>query len=124
MHEAKSSEPEVPLTLRRVKIFITTYIDKSTTMTPRALESHGETLTTVGTIPRYLERAEAHFRLTTGHYFLEVYLHWLLTRHAHSARRDSDHCSDELDEHPTDDVVNRYFDSQRQMAKKSSTWVG
>ncbi|GFU15776.1 uncharacterized protein TNCV_2367451 [Trichonephila clavipes] len=38
-----------------------------------------KTLTTVGPIPRHLERAEAVARLhlTTGHDFLGVYLHWL-----------------------------------------------
>ncbi|GFU70234.1 uncharacterized protein TNCV_903761 [Trichonephila clavipes] len=38
-----------------------------------------ETLAPVGPIPRHLERAEAvaRFRLTTGHDFLGVYLHWL-----------------------------------------------
>ncbi|GFS55999.1 reverse transcriptase [Trichonephila clavipes] len=38
-----------------------------------------ETLVTVGPIPRHLERADAvaRFRLTTGHDFLGVYLHWL-----------------------------------------------
>ncbi|GFT21887.1 uncharacterized protein TNCV_3179831 [Trichonephila clavipes] len=38
-----------------------------------------ETLAFMGPIPRHLERAEAVacFRLTTGHDFLGVYLHWL-----------------------------------------------
>ncbi|GFT60103.1 reverse transcriptase [Trichonephila clavipes] len=38
-----------------------------------------KTLATVGPNPRYLESAEvvAHFRLTTGHDPLGVYLHWL-----------------------------------------------
>ncbi|GFW63144.1 reverse transcriptase [Trichonephila clavipes] len=38
-----------------------------------------KTLTTVGSIPRHLERtkAVARFRLTTGHDFLGVYIHWL-----------------------------------------------
>ncbi|GFV43909.1 hypothetical protein TNCV_1530831 [Trichonephila clavipes] len=35
-------------------------------------------LATMGLIPRHLEKAgaAARFRLTTGHHFLGVYLHW------------------------------------------------
>ncbi|GFX99199.1 reverse transcriptase [Trichonephila clavipes] len=68
-----------------------------------------------GFIPRHLERAEAValFRLTTGHDFLGVYLHWLgvaanegcpISGHA---RMDGDHliqCPG-LDEYPADDIV-------------------
>ncbi|GFU68140.1 hypothetical protein TNCV_248041 [Trichonephila clavipes] len=37
-----------------------------------------DTLATIGSIPRYLERAEAVVRFcqTSGHDFLEVYFHW------------------------------------------------
>ncbi|GFV16898.1 reverse transcriptase [Trichonephila clavipes] len=79
---AESSQPEVPLTLRRAKNIISTHIDKYTAMIQKTMSFRKpwETLATVGPIPRHLERAEAigHFRLTTGHYFWEyVYLHWL-----------------------------------------------
>ncbi|GFV36739.1 reverse transcriptase [Trichonephila clavipes] len=79
--EAGSSQLEVPLTLRRSlfshslsNILNVLPVPKKTT----ALESH-EKLATVGPIPRPPKRAEAvaHFRLTTGHDLLEVYLHWL-----------------------------------------------
>ncbi|GFV46942.1 uncharacterized protein TNCV_3033391 [Trichonephila clavipes] len=77
---AESTQLEVPLTLRRAKSTISTHIDKYTTITQkrRVLESHGK-LAIVGPITRHLERTEsiACFRLTTGHDFLGVYLHWL-----------------------------------------------
>ncbi|GFW49950.1 hypothetical protein TNCV_2315321 [Trichonephila clavipes] len=49
-----------------------------------------ETLAAVSPILRHMERAEAvtRFRLTTGHNFLGVYVHWLgvaANRPAHSA---------------------------------------
>ncbi|GFV54220.1 reverse transcriptase [Trichonephila clavipes] len=116
--KAKSPQPQVPLTLRNKNI-ISTFTDKYTTVTPK-LKSLGklwETLATEGSIPRHLERAKAvaHFRLTTGHDFLGVYLHWLdlaadeacpLCDHA---RMDGDHllqCT-RLDEYSTDDIVSR-----------------
>ncbi|GFT84986.1 uncharacterized protein TNCV_2507821 [Trichonephila clavipes] len=73
-HGAESTQPEVPLSLRRAKSIISTHIDKNTAMTQKT-KSFGkpwETLATVGPIPRHLERAEvvARFRLTTGHDFL------------------------------------------------------
>ncbi|GFW52931.1 uncharacterized protein TNCV_2395101 [Trichonephila clavipes] len=77
----KSSQPEVPLTLRRAKSIISTIIDKYTAVTqnPKSLEKTWETLAIVGPILRHLERVKtvALFRLTTGHDFLGVYLHWL-----------------------------------------------
>ncbi|GFT06770.1 reverse transcriptase [Trichonephila clavipes] len=71
----------------------------------------------------HLERSEAvaRFRLTTGHDFLGVYLHWLgvnanqaypLCGHA---RMDGDHllqCTG-LDEYPIDDIVSRYWEARR-----------
>ncbi|GFT53207.1 uncharacterized protein TNCV_4233061 [Trichonephila clavipes] len=90
---AESTQPEVPLTLRRAKSIISTYNDKYTAITQKT-KSFGKpwvTLVTGGPIPRHLERAEAvvHFRLTTGHDFLGVFLHTglvrLLTRSTHSA---------------------------------------
>ncbi|GFV99472.1 uncharacterized protein TNCV_5078361 [Trichonephila clavipes] len=86
---AESSQPEVSLPLRRAKSIISTFIDKYTTVAQKT-KSYGkpwETLTTVGTIPRHLERANAvaRFHLTTGHEFLAVYLHWLGLAAAHSA---------------------------------------
>ncbi|GFW08450.1 reverse transcriptase [Trichonephila clavipes] len=76
---AESIQPEVPLTLRSSKSIFSTHIDKYTVMTPKT-KSFGkpwETLTTVGPIPRHLERAEAvaRFRLTNEHDFSGVYLH-------------------------------------------------
>ncbi|GFV28060.1 uncharacterized protein TNCV_187361 [Trichonephila clavipes] len=76
---AELTQLDVPFTLRRAKNIISTQIDKYTVMTQKT-KSFGkpwETLDTVGPIPRHLERAEGvvRFRLTTGHDFLEVYLH-------------------------------------------------
>ncbi|GFU07437.1 reverse transcriptase [Trichonephila clavipes] len=93
-----------------------------------------ETLATVGSIPRHLERSEAVvlFRITTGHNFLGVYLHWLgmaaneTCPHCSRARMDSNpllHCTG-LVEYPTDDIVSRYWEVRRQMVKKPSTDVG
>ncbi|GFW89867.1 reverse transcriptase [Trichonephila clavipes] len=93
-----------------------------------------ETLATLGPVARRLERAEAvaRFRLTTGHKFLEVYLHWLglttgevcpLCGHA---RMDGNHllqCTG-LDEYPTDDIVSWYWEARCQMVRKQSTGVG
>ncbi|GFV36675.1 reverse transcriptase [Trichonephila clavipes] len=133
---AESSEQEVPLTLRRAKSIISTSIDKYTIVTQKTkiLGKLWETLTTVGPIPRNLERAEAvaHFRLTTGHDFLEVYIHWL----GHAANEDGPVCSHArmdgnhllqctgLDEYPTDDIVSQYWKARRQMVKKPSMGVG
>ncbi|GFV59179.1 uncharacterized protein TNCV_2339201 [Trichonephila clavipes] len=76
---AESTQPEVPLTLRRAESIISTSIDKYTAMTQKtkSFRKPWETQATVDPIPRHLERAEAvaRFRLTTGHDFLEVYLH-------------------------------------------------
>ncbi|GFS81336.1 uncharacterized protein TNCV_1225211 [Trichonephila clavipes] len=78
---AESSQPEVLLTLRTVKGIISIYTDKCTAVThkTKSLGKPWETLGTVGPIPRHLERDDgvARFRLTTGHDFLGVYLHWL-----------------------------------------------
>ncbi|GFT85164.1 reverse transcriptase [Trichonephila clavipes] len=133
---AKSTQPEVPLTLRRAKSIISTYIDKYTAMTQKT-KSFGkpwETLATVCPIPRHLERAKAVacFRLTTGHDFLGVYLHWLgvaaneVCPICGHARMDDDHllqCTG-LDEYLADDIVSRYWEVRRQMVKKLSTGVG
>ncbi|GFS95051.1 reverse transcriptase [Trichonephila clavipes] len=84
---------------------------------PRALESHGK-LAIVGPIPRPLDRAEAvaRFRLTTGHDFLGVYLHWLGLAADEActlcgyARMNGDRllqCTG-LDGYPTDNIVGRY----------------
>ncbi|GFU56064.1 reverse transcriptase [Trichonephila clavipes] len=81
-------------------------------------------------IPRNLKRAEpvARIRLTTGHDFLRVYLHWLgvaanvacpLCGHA---RIDDDHlpqCTG-LGEYPAVDIISRYWEAWRQMVKKPS----
>ncbi|GFV22337.1 reverse transcriptase [Trichonephila clavipes] len=76
---AELSQLEVPLTIKRVKSIISTFIDKYTTTTQKtkSLGKLSETLATVGPIPKHLEIAEAvaRFRLTTRHYFLGVYLH-------------------------------------------------
>ncbi|GFU48661.1 hypothetical protein TNCV_1440231 [Trichonephila clavipes] len=76
--ESKLSQTEVPLTLGGAKIIITTYIDKCTTTTKKTknIGKPCETLITVGTIPRHMERADAValFHLTTGHEPLVVYL--------------------------------------------------
>ncbi|GFW84267.1 reverse transcriptase [Trichonephila clavipes] len=67
------------------------------------------------------------FRLTTGHDFLGVYLHWLglavdetYPLYGH-ARMDGDHllqCAG-LDKYPTDDVVSRNCGAQRQMVREA-----
>ncbi|GFV15859.1 reverse transcriptase [Trichonephila clavipes] len=64
----ESTQPEVPLTLKRAKIIISTHIDKYTAMTQKT-NSFGKpwkTLATVSPIPRHLERAEAVVRLTAN----------------------------------------------------------
>ncbi|GFU95546.1 reverse transcriptase [Trichonephila clavipes] len=92
-----------------------------------------ETLATVGPIPRHPERVVvvASFRLTTGHDFLEVYLHWLgmaandTCSHCGHARMDGDHlpqCTG-LSEYPADGI-SRYWEAGRQMVKKQSTGIG
>ncbi|GFV49146.1 reverse transcriptase [Trichonephila clavipes] len=100
---------------------ISTSIDKYTSVTQKtkSLGKRQEILVNVGPIPRHPERAEAvaRFRLTTGHDFLGVYLHWLgLTANeacrlcGMDARMDSDvllQCTG-LDEYPTDEFVSRY----------------
>ncbi|GFY14259.1 hypothetical protein TNCV_3614481 [Trichonephila clavipes] len=87
--EPSHSNRKSPLTLRRTKSTIYTFIDNYTIVTQKtkSLGKPWETLATVGLISRHLERAEAvaHLCLTTGHDFLGVYLNWLLTRPAHSA---------------------------------------
>ncbi|GFS65553.1 reverse transcriptase [Trichonephila clavipes] len=99
----------------------------------KSLGKPWKTLDIMGPIPRHLEKvkAVARFRLTTGHDFLGVYLYWIdlavdeacpLCGHA---RMDGDHlleCTG-LDEYPTDDVVSRYWETQRQMVKKPSMGV-
>ncbi|GFV92402.1 reverse transcriptase [Trichonephila clavipes] len=90
-----------------------------------------ETLATVGPIPRHLERAEAvaRFRLTTGHDFLGIYLHWLgmaandacpLCGHARMGGVHLLQCT-ELDGYWADNFVSRYWEARRQMVKKPST---
>ncbi|GFW98887.1 reverse transcriptase [Trichonephila clavipes] len=78
---AESFQPEVPLILRSARSIISTSIDKYTIANQKTknLGKPWETLATVGSIPKHMERAEAvdRFRLTTGHEFLGVYLHWL-----------------------------------------------
>ncbi|GFU78287.1 reverse transcriptase [Trichonephila clavipes] len=74
----------------------------------------GQMGNSVGPIPRHLRRAEAVacFRLTTGHNFFGVYLHWLGLAADEAcplcgcARRDGDHLLQwtGLDEYPTDDI--------------------
>ncbi|GFV44222.1 reverse transcriptase [Trichonephila clavipes] len=65
--------------------------------------------------------ARALFRLTNGHDFLGVYLHWLglaadeacpLCVHT---RMDGDHLLQYtgLDEYPNDDIVSRYWEARR-----------
>ncbi|GFX65039.1 reverse transcriptase [Trichonephila clavipes] len=93
-----------------------------------------ETLATVGPIPRHLERSEAVacFRLTTGHDFLGVYLHWLAVDTNEvcpicgHARKDGVHLLQRsgFDEYPADDIVSRYWETGRQVVKKPSTDVG
>ncbi|GFU59303.1 reverse transcriptase [Trichonephila clavipes] len=74
-----TSQPEVPLTLRRAKSIISPYIDNCTAVTQKykSLGKSWETLGTVGPIPRHLERAEtvARFHLNTRHEVLGVHLH-------------------------------------------------
>ncbi|GFV99902.1 reverse transcriptase [Trichonephila clavipes] len=73
-----------------------------------------------------------HFRLTTEHDFLRVYLHWLgvaangacpICGHA---RMDGDQllqCTG-LDEYPVDGIVSRNSETRCQMVKKPSTGIG
>ncbi|GFS71652.1 reverse transcriptase [Trichonephila clavipes] len=117
-------------------LIISTHTGKYTAMTQKtkSFRKPWETLATVSPISRHLERAEAvaRFRLTTRHYFLGVYLHWLgvaaneacpLCGHA---RMDSDHLLryTGLDEYTAYDIVSRYWEARRQMVKKPSTGVG
>ncbi|GFV38070.1 reverse transcriptase [Trichonephila clavipes] len=84
----------------------------------------GESLQTLGPIPRHLETAEAvvRFRLTTGHDFLGVYLHWLGVAANEACPLT---CSNALDSMNTRliDIVRRYWEARRQMVKKPSTGV-
>ncbi|GFS87676.1 reverse transcriptase [Trichonephila clavipes] len=128
----ESTQPEVPLTLRRANSIIFTHIDKYT-----AITSHGkpwETLATVDPISRHLERAEtvACFHLTTGYDFLGVYLHWLrvavnedspLCGHARMADNHLPQCTG-LDEYSADDIISRLWEARRQMVKKPSSGNG
>ncbi|GFU55912.1 hypothetical protein TNCV_3971691 [Trichonephila clavipes] len=67
-------------------------------------------------IPRLLERAEvvAHFRLTTGYDFLEVYLHCL---------RLAVDFAYPLCGHATDNIVSQYWKTRRKIVKMPSTGV-
>ncbi|GFV00130.1 reverse transcriptase [Trichonephila clavipes] len=136
MQGATSSQLEVPLTFRREKSTISTFIDKYTTMTQKtkSLGKSWETLASLGPIPRHLERPESvtRFHITAGHHFLGVYLHWLGLAADETcllcgyARNDSYHllqCTG-LDEYLTDDIVSGYREARRQMVKKLSTGVG
>ncbi|GFU49897.1 reverse transcriptase [Trichonephila clavipes] len=132
----ESTQQEVPLTLRRARGIISPYIEKYTAMNqkPNCFGKSWETLATVGPIPRYLKRAEAvaRFRLTSGHDFLGVYLHWLgvaanevcpLCGHA---RMGGDHllqCTG-LVEYPADDIISQYWEARCQMVKKLSSGFG
>ncbi|GFV15734.1 reverse transcriptase [Trichonephila clavipes] len=121
-----------PLDSQKSKEHISAFIDKYTIVTQKtkSLGKPWEILATVSSIQRHLERAKAvtRFRLTSGHDFLGVYLHWLglaaneaCTLCGH-ARVDGDHlfqCTG-LYEYPTDDIVSRYSEARRQMVKKSS----
>ncbi|GFX97363.1 reverse transcriptase [Trichonephila clavipes] len=127
---------KVPLTFKRAKSIISTHIDQYTAMTQR-MKSFGkpwEIMATVIPILGHLERAEAvaRFRLTTGHDFLEVYLHWPGTAANEACplcghvRMDGDHllqCTG-LVEYPADDIASRYWEARRQMVKKPSKGVG
>ncbi|GFU66975.1 reverse transcriptase [Trichonephila clavipes] len=92
-----------------------------------------DTLATVGPILRHLERAEAvaRFRLTTGHDFWGVYLHWLgvaaneaypLCGHARMNDNHLLQCTG-LYEYPTADINSLYWEVRRQMVKKPSTGI-
>ncbi|GFX10073.1 reverse transcriptase [Trichonephila clavipes] len=133
---AESSQLEDLLTLRKAKSIISTFIGNYTIVTqnPKKLGKLWETLATVGPIPRQLERveADARFRITTAHDFLEAYLHWLSLAANEACplcghdRMDGDHllqCTG-LDKYPTNDIVSRYWKTRRQMVKKPSTGVG
>ncbi|GFT32436.1 reverse transcriptase [Trichonephila clavipes] len=133
---AESSQPEVPLTLKKANSLISTCVCKYTTGTQstKILWKPWEILSIVGPIQRHLERSEAvaRFRLTTRHDFLGVYLHWLCLAVDEAcplcgrARIDSDHlllCS-ELVEYMTHDIVSRYWEAPCQRAKKPSKGVG
>ncbi|KMQ82368.1 reverse transcriptase [Lasius niger] len=133
---AEHDQPEVPMTLSRAKNLINNYINKSSFASQReeSIGKQWETLAAVGPIPRHIERAEAvaRFRLTTGHDFLGVHLHFLdlaadeacqLCGHA---RMDGDHLKQctALALHPADDVVSRYWEARRQMAERPRMGVG
>ncbi|GFW25114.1 major facilitator superfamily domain-containing protein 3 [Trichonephila clavipes] len=133
---AESSQSKVPLTLRRTNNIISTSIDKNTIVTQKtkSLVKPWEILATVGPILKHLERAEdvSCFCLTTAHYFLGVYLHWLgLAANeacllCSQVRMDGHHllqCTG-LDEYLTDDIVSWYWEAQHQMVKKPSTGIG
>lgn len=133
---AECAEVEVPLTLSRARHMINTSVNKSSFAAQRdeSIGKQWETLATIGPIPRHLERAEAvaRFRLTTGHDFLGVHLHRLglaadetcpLCGHVRMDGEHLEHCSALL-QHPTDDVVSRYWEARRQMAERPRTGVG
>ncbi|GFX67638.1 uncharacterized protein TNCV_3933801 [Trichonephila clavipes] len=117
------------------KSITSTYIEKCTVFTQNT-KRHGEsweTLAAVGPIPRHLERTEAvgRYRLTTGHDFLGVYLHWLnlavddaflLCGHAWMNFGHLLQCTG-LNEYATDAVVSRYWEACRHMVKKPNTGV-
>ncbi|GFU79966.1 reverse transcriptase [Trichonephila clavipes] len=114
-------------------MIISISFDKYTIVTQKtkSLGKASKTLVTVGPIPRHLERAEAidGFRLTTGHNFMGVYLHWLslaadetcpLCDHARMYGDILLQCTG-LTEYPTDGIVNRYWKARRQMVKNPTT---
>ena len=134
---AEGALDEVPMTLSRAKHMINTCVNRFSLAAQKSesLGKQWETLAAVGPIPiSHLERSEAaaRFRLTTGHDFLGVHLHRLglaadeacpLCGHM---RMDGDHlgqCS-ALHQHPTDDIVGRYWEARRQMAERPRTGVG
>ncbi|GFU23795.1 hypothetical protein TNCV_2445141 [Trichonephila clavipes] len=77
-------------------------------------------------------RGRCPLSLITWHVFLGVYIHCVcltadetcpLCDHARMDGEPLIKCTG-LDEHPTNDVVNRYREARRQMAKKPSAGVG
>ncbi|GFV69196.1 reverse transcriptase [Trichonephila clavipes] len=133
---AESSQPEVPLTFRRAKSIISTFIDKYTIVTQKTkcLGKPWETLAIVGPIPRHLERAEAvaSFCLNTGYEFLGVYLHWFgmaaneVCSLCDHVRMHGNHLLQYtgLDEYSTDDIDSRYWEDRHRMVKNPITGIG
>jgi len=131
----ESKQPNVPFTLNRAKNLIDVSINNATRRTLKIMSmgKKWENPATRGPIPRDLERAEAvaHFRLTTGHDYLQAYLHQIglagddICPLCNLGRMDGDHlsvCSALT--FPIEDTTGRYWEARRLMVEEPRTGVG